>query len=692
MIARHTALAERCVQAAGDPTDGADRWAAVLHQDRHHRRPHRRLLAGPRRAAHPRRHRRSPRAGAAYRRRRAGAVADREPGGRVVVAPRPAPRRRHHHRHRHRCGGRAPGPPRLDHPPGGHPRRGRHRGDHHRPALAGPRRPGRHRGRRRHRPHPTRRRTRRGCWPATWTPCGRTSTPPCCCCTSAPSPTPNHSTPTHPRSRRRLRGAAGPGRPGPAPAARPVRAPSGGRRHRDRRNRRQRRRVVDGELGEVPGPTVEPVDDTVAPEDPQVLVTVAPDPEVDTAALGRAREAVAAAWDYYRQQAARSWVPGYLTGRGLDPALAGYAPAGWTRLVDHLRTQGFTDTELLAAGLARTGNRDNTLIDRFSNRVMLPIHDTDGTVIAFVGRKHPADTNPAAPKYVNSPTTDLFRKTDLPYGLTTDNIEKLRAGADLVIVEGPMDAHAVTAAAAPAKDLRLVAVAPLGTALTAEQLATINGIGPLTDRRVIVALDNDHAGTKAARNALRLLAAAGVSQPRHHHPPGRAGPRPGPRRPRPRRTRRRPHPPPAPGRPRRRRHHRLLARPHHPRRVGHRRRVPRPAGSRPDHRPAPRTRTEPASRTPRRRHRVRPVHRPGHHRAARPVQRGTRRGTATTAATEVAHPDRRSQHPARSGNHHHHHPCCTRRRHGPARTQRATAESTRRHPAGRSRGSPLPGH
>ena len=125
----------------------------------------------------------------------------------------------------------------------------------------------------------------------------------------------------------------------------------------------------------------------------------------------------------------------------------------------------------------------------------------------------PARTNPAAPKYVNSPTTDLFRKTDLPYGLTTDNIEELRAGADLVIVEGPMDAHAVAAAAAPAKDLRLVAVAPLGTALTAEQLATINGIGPLTDRRVIVALDNDHAGTKAARNALRLLADAGVDNP-----------------------------------------------------------------------------------------------------------------------------------------------------------------------------------
>jgi len=69
-------------------------------------------------------------------------------------------------------------------------------------------------------------------------------------------------------------------------------------------------------------------------------------------------------------------------------------------------------------------------------------------------------------EYVNSPTTDLFRKTDLPHGLTADTTEKLRGGADLVIVEGPMDAHAITPRAA-ADGLDLVAVAPLGAALTA---------------------------------------------------------------------------------------------------------------------------------------------------------------------------------------------------------------------------------
>jgi len=143
---------------------------------------------------------------------------------------------------------------------------------------------------------------------------------------------------------------------------------------------------------------------------------------------------------------------------------------------------------------------------------MLPIHDNRGRVTAFIGRKHPTDTNPAAPKYVNSPTTDLFRKADLPYDLTTKTMGKLRGGADLVLVEGPMDAQAINTAAA-ANGLHLVALAPLGTALTAAQLATIDDIAPLAERRVIVAFDNDTAGITASRNALDLLATAAVTNP-----------------------------------------------------------------------------------------------------------------------------------------------------------------------------------
>ena len=103
---------------------------------------------------------------------------------------------------------------------------------------------------------------------------------------------------------------------------------------------------------------VEPVDDTAAPVDPHTLLTAAPEQQVDTtAAVDRAREAVAAAWDNTGNERPRPGHRGHLTGRGLDPDLAGYAPAARTTLVDHLHAEGFGDGELLAAGLARTGNR-----------------------------------------------------------------------------------------------------------------------------------------------------------------------------------------------------------------------------------------------------------------------------------------------------------------------------------------------
>lgn len=272
-------------------------------------------------------------------------------------------------------------------------------------------------------------------------------------------------------------------------------------------------RTATIDLGEAAAdePTPEgPAELEAAPPDPQapVVVEVLPAAE-QAAALARARAAVAAAWDYYRELAPRSWVSAYVTSRGLDPDGFGYAPPGWTRTLEHLRAAGFTDDELLAAGLARPTSR-GSLIDPFRNRLMLPIHDQSGHVVAFVGRAHPGEADDRTPKYLNSATTDLFSKTDLPYGLTPDTIDKLRAGASLAIVEGPMDALAVNAAARHAgRDL--VAVAPLGTALTAAQLATLDRIAPLTDRKVVVALDNDPAGARAAAAAHDLLLAAGVT-------------------------------------------------------------------------------------------------------------------------------------------------------------------------------------
>ena len=169
------------------------------------------------------------------------------------------------------------------------------------------------------------------------------------------------------------------------------------------------------------------------------------EPGVDEA---KVLAALAAAAAFYTAAAARSWVPAYLTSRGLPATAAGYAPVNWTALVDHLRAAGHTDQAILAAGLARHSSRGG-LIDFFHNRAVLPItRPQDGAVVAFIGRKHPDDVNDQSPKYLNSPTTMLFSKSDLPFGLTPRQVAALRAGADLVIVEGPMDALAVNARAA----------------------------------------------------------------------------------------------------------------------------------------------------------------------------------------------------------------------------------------------------
>jgi DNA primase catalytic core len=205
-------------------------------------------------------------------------------------------------------------------------------------------------------------------------------------------------------------------------------------------------------------------------------------------------------------------VPGYLADRRLDTLTAGYAPSG-DRLIRHLHQLGYTDGELLAAGLARTGTRSGRLTSRFHNRLMMPIHDTTGRVVAFIGRTHPNQTG-GAPKYLNTPTTGLFRKHELPYGLTPDALDRYRAGVDLVIVEGPTDTHAVTiAAAGQTADGRPdpVVIAPLGTALTAGHLATLDDIAPLRDRQILLVLDNDPAGRAAARRGHRLLLDAGIT-------------------------------------------------------------------------------------------------------------------------------------------------------------------------------------
>jgi len=184
----------------------------------------------------------------------------------------------------------------------------------------------------------------------------------------------------------------------------------------------------------------------------------------------------------------------------------GYAPAGWTAAVDHLRGRGYSDTQLLAAGVGMATRR-GSVVDRFRDRLMLPVRDPSGErVLAFLGRA--LAQSPEVPKYLNSPQTALYRKGEVLYGLGADPTRQaLAAGTRPVLVEGARDAIAITCAGAG----RYAGVAPSGTALTAGQVAALElAAGPLADRGVTVAFDADPAGRQAALRAYPLLRAAGA--------------------------------------------------------------------------------------------------------------------------------------------------------------------------------------
>jgi DNA primase len=210
---------------------------------------------------------------------------------------------------------------------------------------------------------------------------------------------------------------------------------------------------------------------------------------------------------YYQSLLSVSWVPGYLASRGLAAALLptspwkiGYAPASWAALTEHLRRLGHCDAALLCSGLVTTGS-NGQLRDRFHDRLMIPLRDQGRVVTGFTGRRHPDAGEDRGPKYLNSPSTALFTKGHVLAGLAEGH-RALRAGAQPVLVEGPLDVIAV-AIAAPGQ---FTGVTPCGTALTGEQAALLARAVDLPDRGLRVALDADPAGRKAAVRAYSHLA------------------------------------------------------------------------------------------------------------------------------------------------------------------------------------------
>jgi DNA primase len=211
-----------------------------------------------------------------------------------------------------------------------------------------------------------------------------------------------------------------------------------------------------------------------------------------------------AAMNFYREQLN---LPGsaqvgrdFLQKRGFDKGAAetfgvGYAPDEWDGLYKHLKTLGFTDSELSLAGLSKDGTKGP--IDRYRNRLVWPIKDISGDVVGFGARKLASDEVDQGPKYLNTSETPIYKKSQILYGLDMAKKE-IAKKRQVVIVEGYTDVMAAHLAGIT------TAVATCGTAFGDEHIRVIRRLLMDDDAfrgEVIFTFDGDAAGQKAALRA-----------------------------------------------------------------------------------------------------------------------------------------------------------------------------------------------
>lgn len=187
----------------------------------------------------------------------------------------------------------------------------------------------------------------------------------------------------------------------------------------------------------------------------------------------------------------------YWRGRGLSDGTIrrfglGYAPNDFSAMRHHLRSKGFTEEEMLAAGIIKRSERGR-VYDTFRGRVMTPIFDLRGNVIAFGGRV----LGDEKPKYINSPETLVYKKSKAMFAL---NLAKKSTNRRYILCEGYMDVISMHQAGFD------TAVAACGTALTAEQVRLLTEYAD----EVILCYDSDEAGQKATARSLELFAQSPV--------------------------------------------------------------------------------------------------------------------------------------------------------------------------------------
>lgn len=195
------------------------------------------------------------------------------------------------------------------------------------------------------------------------------------------------------------------------------------------------------------------------------------------------------------------WALDYLTGRGLTVKTIkhfglGAAPDSWDALIHHLKEKGYTESDMLAANVIGKSNRGG-IYDRFRKRVMFPIINIRGNIVAFSGRAMPGEDKQGG-KYVNTADTPVYKKSENLFGI---NFAKSVCSERVILVEGNMDVISLHQAGFENT------VAPLGTAFTTGQANLLSRY----TKEIVLMLDADAAGQKAVRRASGLLENTGLS-------------------------------------------------------------------------------------------------------------------------------------------------------------------------------------
>jgi DNA primase len=205
----------------------------------------------------------------------------------------------------------------------------------------------------------------------------------------------------------------------------------------------------------------------------------------------------------------------YLKGRGLNEKSIkefriGYAEDDWRSLCNFLREKKYTDKEIEVAGLGKKpDDKEKAMYDRFRSRIMFPISDSSGRVIAFSGRIFGlAAENPVNAKYLNSPETPIFSKHTVLYGLDKAK-DSIRKNNFSILVEGQMDL--VLSHQAGYRNT----IATSGTALSDSTMARGNAVSNLglirrLSPNIVLAFDADNAGVKASSRAGRIALSLGM--------------------------------------------------------------------------------------------------------------------------------------------------------------------------------------